>query len=134
VLAGMEEIDDLNGSRKVVFGDVPDPFCAIADDDFLFGAGPAALPCFNVETPAELLGVLNGAGIGGGLTEPLARRTLRAAYNLRQVCGFISSDRRHSLNPAIQPVVWPAREPFQSIGCRFLFQEGVVNQKTDRIF
>src|SRR5215469_9645069 len=54
VLTGVEEVDDLNGSREVILGDVPDPFCAIADDDLLFGARPATFPGFDVKAPAEL--------------------------------------------------------------------------------
>jgi hypothetical protein len=38
VLTGVKEIDDLNGTREVIPGDVPDPFGAITDDDFLFSA------------------------------------------------------------------------------------------------
>jgi len=38
VLAGVKKVDDLHGSGEVILGDVPDPFCAIADDNFLFGA------------------------------------------------------------------------------------------------
>ena len=41
VLAGVEEVDDLNGSGEVIFRDIPDPFRAIADNDFLSRARPA---------------------------------------------------------------------------------------------
>ncbi len=65
MLAGVEEVDDLNGSGEMIVGEVPDPLCAIADDDFLFSAGPAAFPGFDIEPFAKLLGVLNGPSVGG---------------------------------------------------------------------
>ena len=37
MLAGVEEIDDLDRAGEVLFGNVPDPFGAVADDDFLLG-------------------------------------------------------------------------------------------------
>ena len=48
-------------------GQIPDPFGAVADDDLLLGAAPAAFPGLDVEPLAELLGVLDGAGVGGGI-------------------------------------------------------------------
>ena len=46
-------------------GKVPDPFGAIADDDLLVCAAPAAFPGLDVQPLAELLGVLDGPGVGG---------------------------------------------------------------------
>jgi hypothetical protein len=66
----MEQIDDLNGSGKVIFGDVPDPFCAIADDDLLFGTTPATLPGLDVEPFAKPLGGFNRTAVGGGVGSP----------------------------------------------------------------
>jgi hypothetical protein len=60
----VEQIDALNGARKVFPGKVPDPFVA-AQDHLLPGAAPAAFPSLDVEPLAELLGVFDGAGIGG---------------------------------------------------------------------
>src|SRR5512138_1901667 len=57
VLACMEQIDDLNGSGKMLSGEVPDPSGAVANNDLLVGAAPAAFPRLDVESPAELLGV-----------------------------------------------------------------------------
>ena len=67
VLAGVEEIDDLEGTGKVLLGEVPDPFGTVADDDLLLGAAPATVPGLEVKPLAELLGVLDGTGIGGGV-------------------------------------------------------------------
>jgi hypothetical protein len=48
VLARMIEIDDLNGTGKVLVGDVPDPFGSIAHHDFLLRPTPALLPGFQM--------------------------------------------------------------------------------------
>src|SRR5258706_515158 len=58
MLAGVEQIDDLNGAGKVFLGEVPDPFRAIADHYLLCGAAPAALPSFDIKPLAKLLGIL----------------------------------------------------------------------------
>ena len=63
----MEQIDDLNGTGKVFPGEVPDPFGAVADDDFLLRAVPSAVPGFEVDAFAKLFGVLDGAGVSGGI-------------------------------------------------------------------
>jgi len=54
MLARVEQVDDLNSSGEVIFSDVPDPFGAISDDDFLFGAAPAAFPGLDIQAFAEL--------------------------------------------------------------------------------
>jgi hypothetical protein len=46
-------------------GEVPDPFGAIAEDHFLEGAVPAAMAGFGIQALAELLGGLDGTGVGG---------------------------------------------------------------------
>jgi hypothetical protein len=48
VLAGVIQIDDLNRAREVLIGNIPDPFCSIADDDLPFGAVPTALAGFQI--------------------------------------------------------------------------------------
>ena len=67
VLARMIQIDDLNRARKMQVGKIPDPFGAVADDDFLFRATPAALLGLQVDSFAKLIGVLDGASVGGGI-------------------------------------------------------------------
>jgi hypothetical protein len=67
VLAGMIQVDHLNRAGEMLFGDVPDPFGAIADNNFLFGAAPAAFSCLEVESFAELLRILDSAGVGCGI-------------------------------------------------------------------
>ena len=56
VLAGVIEIDDLHRAREMQLGQIPDPFGAVAQDDFLFRAAPAALPGFQVDPFAKLFG------------------------------------------------------------------------------
>src|SRR5438128_1744568 len=65
MLAGVEEIDDLDGARKMQIGKVPNPRGAIAHDHFLEGSIPTAIVSFRIEALAELLCGLNGPGIGG---------------------------------------------------------------------
>ena len=67
VLAGVIEIDDLNRAREMQIGKIPDPFGAVADDDFLYRAAPAALIGFQVDSFAKLFGGLDGSGVGGGI-------------------------------------------------------------------
>jgi hypothetical protein len=45
VLTSVIQIDDLNRAGEVQIGEVPDPFGAVADDDFLFRTVPSAVPC-----------------------------------------------------------------------------------------
>src|ERR1039458_873965 len=67
MLTSVVEVDDLNGARKVLLGEIPDPHRAIADHYFLVGPTPAAPPSFVVQLEAELLGVLDGSNIRSGL-------------------------------------------------------------------
>ena len=62
----MRKIDDLDGTGKVLFGEIPDPSGTVAHHDLLFRATPAAVPGFQLEALAKLLGCFNGAGIGSG--------------------------------------------------------------------
>src|ERR1035438_3581417 len=64
MLAGVIKIDNLNGPGEVLIGDIPDPFGSIADDDLLYGTAPAALPGFQIDALAELLGGLNSSDVG----------------------------------------------------------------------
>ncbi len=65
MVAGVEEVDDLYRTREVLAGNVPDPFNAIADDDFL-GVASSPFPGFHVQTFSKLFGRLNSSHIGGG--------------------------------------------------------------------
>ncbi len=67
MLAGVIEVDDLDGAWKILLCKIPDPFSAIADYDFLFRVVPATIPGFPIETRAELGGGLDGPGVGGGI-------------------------------------------------------------------
>jgi hypothetical protein len=60
------EINDLDGAREVLVGEVPEPNGAIAEDGSVVGPTPAAPSGFRVETSAELFGGFDGAGVGGG--------------------------------------------------------------------
>lgn len=46
VLASVIQIDDLHRTGKVLVGQVPDPFGAVAYDDLLLRATPAPVPGF----------------------------------------------------------------------------------------
>jgi len=67
LLARVIQIDDLQRARKMVCGQIPDPFGPIAQDDSLLCAAPAALPGFPVDAFPKLFGSLDGAGVGGGI-------------------------------------------------------------------
>jgi hypothetical protein len=49
VLASREEIDDRNGSGKMLVGNLPNPFGYLPQEDLLLGAAPAALPDFTIK-------------------------------------------------------------------------------------
>src|SRR5665213_1467491 len=63
----MIEIDDLDGSREVLIGDVPDPNSSVADDDFGRGPFPASAPRFRINAVSEFVGGFNSAHIRGGI-------------------------------------------------------------------
>ena len=67
MLTSVIQIDDLNRAGEILLGDVPDPFGAVADDNLLFGAAPAALPDLDVESFSEPLGILDGSGVSSGV-------------------------------------------------------------------
>jgi hypothetical protein len=58
VLTSVIQIDDLNRAGEVLIGEVPDPFGAVADDDFPFRAVPSAIPGLTTGTGAQ--SVLSG--------------------------------------------------------------------------
>src|SRR5215472_9240972 len=64
MLAGVIEIDNVDRARKVDLDNVSNPFRAIADHNLLDGAAPTAIPGFQVDALAELLGCFDGSGIG----------------------------------------------------------------------
>ena len=70
VLASVVEIDDVNGSGKMLVREVPNPFGSIGDNDFLNGAAPAAIPGFQINSFAELGGRFDGSGVGCGVRIP----------------------------------------------------------------
>src|SRR5665213_3107365 len=61
----MIEIDDLDSARKVLIGEIPDPYSAVANDDFGRGPLPTSAPGFCVDAITELIGGFNGSHIGG---------------------------------------------------------------------
>lgn len=66
MLAGVKEVDDLDGTGKVIAGNIPNPCRSIADHDFLFRARPAAIPGFQIDSFAELARRLDGGDISRG--------------------------------------------------------------------
>jgi hypothetical protein len=73
VLAGVVEIDDLNGAGKVVIGEIPDPDRAVGKRHFPFRPAPTAAPSFGVDAETEVLSRLDCPGIRGGAL--IAHRT-----------------------------------------------------------
>src|SRR5438067_2011493 len=65
MLPGVKQIDDLDGAREMLVGNVPNPLRSIAHENLLFGAGPTAPPRFQVDALAKLFGRFNRADIGG---------------------------------------------------------------------
>src|ERR1043166_9448657 len=70
MLTRVVEVDNLDRTGKMEPGQVPDPLGAVAQDDFLCGATPAAFPSFQVEPFAKLLSGFDGPGVGSGMTIP----------------------------------------------------------------
>ncbi len=66
MLAGVEEVNDLDRARKLLVGNVPNPFSAIAHHDFLVGLAPASFPGLYKQTFSEPSDGLDGGHIGGG--------------------------------------------------------------------
>src|SRR6266480_523594 len=67
MLAGVVEIDNLNGVGKMQGHKIPNPFGAVTDDDLLECATPAASAGFRIDSPAKLFRTLDGTGIRGGI-------------------------------------------------------------------
>ena len=67
VLAGVQDVDDLNSAGEVIVGDIPDPVCAIPDDNLLLGALPAAIPGFQIDSRSELACRFDGGDISRGV-------------------------------------------------------------------
>jgi hypothetical protein len=64
MLTRVIEIDDLNRAGKMLVGEIPDPFGAVADD-YLCRTAPAAVPGFQIDSFAKLPGCFYSAGVGG---------------------------------------------------------------------
>jgi len=65
VLPSVIDVHNLDGTREILIGNIPDPIGAIGDDDFLLRPTPATLPGFAVKARAKLLGRLDGGDTGG---------------------------------------------------------------------
>jgi len=70
VFVGVEDIDDLGGVGEVFFGEVPDPRCAVAEDDLSLGPIEAAPACLAHGAAGHRgglgVGVVAGGGFDGG--------------------------------------------------------------------
>src|SRR5579862_4896636 len=67
MLARVIEVDDLDRTGKMEFGQIPNPLGPIAHDDLLLGATPTALPSLQIEPSPELLSGFDGPGVGSGI-------------------------------------------------------------------
>ncbi len=65
MLAGVVDVDDLDGVGEVAVAQIPNPCCAVTEHDLTVGAVQAALPGLVVEALPERLGVLDRACVGG---------------------------------------------------------------------
>src|SRR4051812_18820608 len=59
----MIQVHDLDGTGEVLIGQIPNPDCAVANDNFLLCTGPAPLPCFGVNAQAEMVRAFDGRDI-----------------------------------------------------------------------
>jgi hypothetical protein len=67
VLSGVLEIHDLDGSRKLFLGQVPDPFRAISHDHFLLRPVPTSPLRLSVEAAGKLFGSFDRSRVGGAV-------------------------------------------------------------------
>src|SRR5438552_14859967 len=67
MLPGMIQIHDLNGSGKMLAGQIPDPHRPVSDYHFHSGPFPASAPSLRIDAKAELFGGLDGSYVGGGV-------------------------------------------------------------------
>jgi hypothetical protein len=63
----MIEIYNLDGARKLLFADIPNPVGAVAHDDPDVRPTPAALVRFGVDPAGEFGGRFDGPSVGSGL-------------------------------------------------------------------
>src|SRR5258708_14257104 len=64
MLAGVKQIDNLDGVGKMQTGEVPDPLGSIAHDHLLDSAVQSAMVGLGIETLTELGGGLDGSRVG----------------------------------------------------------------------
>src|SRR6476660_8634002 len=81
MLAGMPDIDNLDGARKMLIGDIPDPLGAVAQHHFLYGPIPTSFEDFGVKPTAKGFGAFDRPGIGCGSCIS-NRATLRVGCSL----------------------------------------------------
>ena len=67
MLASLIEVDNFDGPREGLGGQIPDPFRPVAHHDLQVSAVPSARPRFAEKAGAELLGGFDAAGIRGGI-------------------------------------------------------------------
>ena len=67
MLPRMIQIDDLNGTGKVLVCQIPDPDGPVSNDHFGSGPLPTSAPSLRIEAEAELFGGFDGSYIGGGI-------------------------------------------------------------------
>src|SRR5713101_8104918 len=67
VLSSMIEIHDLDGSRKLFLGQVPDPFRAISHDHFLLRPVPTAPLRLSVQAAGKLFGSFDRSRVAGAV-------------------------------------------------------------------
>ena len=97
----MIQIDDLNRAGKLQIGQIPDPFGSVAEGNLLCRAAPAAIPGFQINAFAKLVGGLDGTGIGSGI---------RVAYRITFLAEVVWVNTQPSLTSRVC-AAWPSALP-----------------------
>jgi hypothetical protein len=84
-------LSDPSRSRELSAGDVPDPNCAIGNDDPLVRTGPASPPGFAGDAASEFRGACNGSGAGVELSSRTGRPLYRVMVCVNTQPSFTSS-------------------------------------------
>ena len=64
MLPRMIEVHDLNGTWKMLVGDIPPAWRTVIQNDSFAGVTLTPIPGFPIKTPSEFLSGFNGSGIG----------------------------------------------------------------------
>src|SRR5438874_11287810 len=106
MLAGVPDIDNLDGTGKMLVGDIPDPLGAVAQHNLFLGPIPSSFEGFEIEASAKQFGSFDRPGIGGGGCIPNG-----AAF--RVSCGLSTDTTQFDFTSACWLSLRSAGAPFQ---------------------